>query len=181
MGGVNFCSTDRVKVYSEGISTLGYLKTGIVSPFTAPRKSAYQLNWLLLLQFASLTQDALPFFKVPTRVTSKVAFKPGTDGWNIKRRKGVYWQVEPQDQKRLGLRKYPYYHPQNLRTGSAPQFDRPSHSLPILSSAGQVAYCDPIRSSITNLRHPGQPGLCCLLFFERGTVALDPVACNVSY
>src|SRR2546423_7039608 len=93
VGGVHFCSADCVKVYSKGIPTSGDLKTGIVSPFTAPRKSGYQLNWLLLLQFASLTQDTLPFSKAPTRVTSKVAFKPGTDGWNLKSRKWVYWQV----------------------------------------------------------------------------------------
>ena len=81
--------------------------------------------------------------------------------WNIKSGKWVYWQVASQDQKRLGLRKYPY--PYWLFISI---FDRPSHSLPILSFAGQVAHCDPIRSSITNFRHPGQPGLCCLLFLR---------------
>src|SRR5947199_297914 len=93
--------------------------TGMVSPFTSPSKSFYQLNWLLLLQFASLTEDTLPFFKAPTRVTSKVAFKPGTDGWNLKSRKWVYWQVVPQDQKRVGLRKYPYHQPPISRIGSS--------------------------------------------------------------
>ena len=109
MGGVYFCSTDCVKGYSEGIPTSGDLKTGIVSPFTAPRKSAYQLNWLLLLQFASLTQDTLPFFKAPTRVTSKVAFKPGTDGWNLKSGKGGLLASRAAGPKTVRLAKIPYH------------------------------------------------------------------------